>query len=336
MKVKFLKFGMLALPLLLAGSPLTSQAEDQNSSFDVFYYSLSDQYISAFQKEMESLAKVQNLSLESFDANNDAGAQELQIADKLSDNKPKIINLVKPDLTEKIIDNCKKTGSRVIFFNRQPDLKHMDDYSKVWYVEGDSMQAGQLQAEVVIDYIERHPDIDRNKDGRIATVILTGPQEHQATYLRTASLAVELCLKYNYIDINAKLDGQFDSLKARGELENYILNNGIDHVELIISNNDAMALGAISALNKEGYNTGSKKKKYIPVFGVDGIEPAIKAIEENKLEATIVNDAKEQAQAILMLAQSKETDNRKLSKKLNMKVWANGTVYIPYTKIIRK
>jgi methyl-galactoside transport system substrate-binding protein len=334
MKVKFSHFGMLALPLMLTGTPLTSNAEEQKS-FDVFYYSLSDQYISSFQKDLEAIAKEQNITLETFDANNDAGVQELQIAGTLSNKNPKIINLVQPEITGKIIDYCKKTGSRVVFFNRQPDLKQLDEYAKAWYVESASMQAGQLQAEVVIEYILKHPEIDRNKDGRIATVILTGPQEHQATYLRTASVAVELCLKFNNIDIKSKLDGGFDSLKARGELENYVMNNGIDQVELIISNNDAMALGAISVLNNEGFNTGKKNKKYIPVFSIDGIEPAVKAIKENKLEATLVNDSKEQAAAILLLAQSKETDNRKLGKKLNLKVWENGTVYVPYTKIIR-
>ena len=107
-------------------------------------------------------------------------------------------------------------------------------------------------------------------------------------------------------------------------------------LELIISNNDAMALGAISVLNNEGFNTGNKKKNYIPVYGIDGVEPAIQAIKEGKLEGTLVNDTKEQARAILELAVAKEKDNTKLGKKLKLKVWENGTVYVPYTKVIQK
>ncbi len=332
MKFKLSHLGILAL--LLAGSPLTVNADEQKG-LDVFYYSLSDQYIASFKKDIDALAKKMNITLESFDANNDAGTQELQIANTISDNKAKIVNIVSPELTETIIENCKKNNQRVIFFNRQPDIKMLDEYSKAWYVEGDSMLAGQLQAEMIISYIKKNPQIDRNKDGRISAIILNGPQDHQATYLRTSSLTVNLFSEYNNIDIT-KLTGDFDSLKARGELENYVLNNGIDKVELIISNNDAMALGAISVLNNEGFNEGNKKKKYIPVFGIDGVEPAIQAIKEGKLEGTLVNDTKEQARAILELATAEEKDNVKLGKKLNLKVWENGTVYIPYTKVIQK
>ncbi|SKA57308.1 methyl-galactoside transport system substrate-binding protein [Succinivibrio dextrinosolvens DSM 3072] len=332
MKFRLSHLGMLAF--LLAGSPVTVNADEQKS-LDVFYYALTDQYIASFKNDIDSLARKMNISLESFDANNDSGTQELQIANTLSNNKAKIVNLVRPEITESVIENCKKNNLRVIFFNRQPDIKLLDGYSKAWYVEGDSMLAGQMQAEMIISYIKANPQIDRNKDGRISTIILNGPEDHQATYLRTSAVTVKLFSEYNNIDIT-KLCGNFDSLKARGELENYVINNGIDKVELIISNNDAMALGALSVLNNEGFNTGNKKKNYIPVFGIDGVEPAIQAIKEGKLEGTLVNDTKEQARAILELAVAEEQDNHELGKKLNLKVWENGTVYIPYTKVINK
>lgn len=332
MKFRLSHLGMLAF--LLAVFPVTVNADEQKS-LDVFYYALTDQYIASFKNDIDSLAKKMNISLESFDANNDSGTQELQIANTLSNNKAKIVNLVRPEITESVIENCKKNNLRVIFFNRQPDIKLLDGYSKAWYVEGDSMLAGQMQAEMIISYIKANPQIDRNKDGRISTIILNGPEDHQATYLRTSAVTVKLFSEYNNIDIT-KLCGNFDSLKARGELENYVINNGIDKVELIISNNDAMALGALSVLNNEGFNTGNKKKNYIPVFGIDGVEPAIQAIKEGKLEGTLVNDTKEQARAILELAVAEEQNNRELGKKLNLKVWENGTVYIPYTKVISK
>ena len=332
MKFRLSHLGMLAF--LLAGFPVTVNADEQKS-LDVFYYALTDQYIASFKNDIDSLAKKMNISLESFDANNDSGTQELQIANTLSNNKAKIVNLVRPEITESVIENCKKNNLRVIFFNRQPDIKLLDGYSKAWYVEGDSMLAGQMQAEMIISYIKANPQIDRNKDGRISTIILNGPEDHQATYLRTSAVTVKLFSEYNNIDIT-KLCGNFDSLKARGELENYVINNGIDKVELIISNNDAMALGALSVLNNEGFNTGNKKKNYIPVFGIDGVEPAIQALKEGKLEGTLVNDTKEQARAILELAVAEEQNNHELGKKLNLKVWENGTVYIPYTKVISK
>ena len=105
MKFRLSHLGMLAF--LLVGSPVTVNADEQKS-LDVFYYALTDQYIASFKNDIDSLATKMNISLESFDANNDSGTQELQIANTLSNNKAKIVNLVRPEITESVIENCKK------------------------------------------------------------------------------------------------------------------------------------------------------------------------------------------------------------------------------------
>jgi len=50
-------------------------------------------------------------------------------------------------------------------------------------------------------------------------------------------------------------------------------------IELVICNNDAMAEGAISALNAAGYNKGGESPA-IPVFGVDATEAAKALIKD--------------------------------------------------------
>ena len=67
-------------------------------------------------------------------------------------------------------------------------------------------------------------------------------------------------------------------------------------VELVIANNDEMALGAISALQAAGYNNGSGRN--IPVFGVDATEAAKSKIAEGVMTGTIKQDAEGMAQAM--------------------------------------
>ena len=50
-------------------------------------------------------------------------------------------------------------------------------------------------------------------------------------------------------------------------------------MDVIISNNDEMALGAIEVLQEFGYNLDDDKM-YIPVFGVDGIPKAKELIKK--------------------------------------------------------
>ena len=67
-------------------------------------------------------------------------------------------------------------------------------------------------------------------------------------------------------------------------------------VELVIANNDEMALGAISSLQGAGYNTSGKT--IIPVFGVDATQAAKSAIENGNMAGTVKQDAEGMAETI--------------------------------------
>ena len=330
-----LKLSALCLAAVLGSFYAPNSMADEQQNLDVFYYSLNDPFIASYKEELEAAAKDLNIKLDTFDANNDAGTQELQIGYTLDNGRAKLVNVVYPLLTDQVIEDCKKNNARLVFFNRQPDLTMLNGYDKAWFVEGDSMQAGQLQAELIDEYVKKHPQIDRNHDGKISTVILKGDPNHQATYLRTANVINTLATKVDNIEVAGELNGNFSQQDARGELETFVVREGLDKVELVICNNDAMALGAISVLNNEGYNTGDKSYKYIPVFGIDALDTALEAIADGKMEGTVLNDTKAQARAVLKLALSKETDKDALSKELGLKVGSTGMVYVPYAKITK-
>ena len=73
-------------------------------------------------------------------------------------------------------------------------------------------------------------------------------------------------------------------------------------VELVIANNDDMALGAIAALQAAGYNNGTGKT--IPVFGVDATDAAKEKIADGSMTGTIKQDAEGMASTILNLVSS--------------------------------
>jgi len=64
-----------------------------------------------------------------------------------------------------------------------------------------------------------------------------------------------------------------------------------DKLKLIIANNDAMALGAVKALNESGYNLeGDDPAMFIPLVGVDAVPRAIAAIQKGMMSGTVVQD----------------------------------------------
>ncbi|MCK5762328.1 MAG: substrate-binding domain-containing protein, partial [Candidatus Izimaplasma sp.] len=67
-----------------------------------------------------------------------------------------------------------------------------------------------------------------------------------------------------------------------------------DDIELVISNNDGMAFGAIQAMSNASYD--------IPIYGVDALEEALAKIGTGDMNGTVLNDGVNQARATLDLA----------------------------------
>ena len=80
-----------------------------------------------------------------------------------------------------------------------------------------------------------------------------------------------------------------------------------DTIELVISNNDDMALGAVDSLKK---NLGSRRQAsedghpWPVVIGIDGTKVGLEALQAGDLLGTVLNDAKGQAISMLELARS--------------------------------
>ncbi len=82
-----------------------------------------------------------------------------------------------------------------------------------------------------------------------------------------------------------------------------------EQLELVISNNDAMAIGAIQALMELEYfqdldNDGfidHETEPWIPVVGIDGITEALELITSGYLYGTVINDSESMAEAIIEL-----------------------------------
>ena len=83
-------------------------------------------------------------------------------------------------------------------------------------------------------------------------------------------------------------------------MENWVKEYGND-IELILSNNDDMALGAIDIIKNE------KVLKDVKVVGVDATEPALEAIKKGELFGSVSSDKPEYARAIIELAIAKAT-----------------------------
>ena len=125
-------------------------------------------------------------------------------------------------------------------------------WEDLYYVGCDAEQSGVMQGEIAADYIKNHPEVDKNQDGEIQYVLLEGEAGHQDAISRTDFSVKTLIEKEVNLE---KLSYQFADWN-RGQAENRmnrLISQYKDGIELVISNNDEMALGAVEAYRKAGY-----------------------------------------------------------------------------------
>lgn len=273
-------------------------AEEEKPTIGVTIYKFDDNFMSFVRRAVETAVEGK-AELILNDSQNNQATQNEQVDMMISKGvKSLAINLVDPQAAQTIINKAKDAGLPVVFFNKEPNPEAIHSYDKAWYVGTASAESGIMQGQLIVDAWKANPDWDKNGDGKMQYVLLKGEPGHPDAEART-TYSVET-VKENGIEVE-ELElqtGMWDSIKGKELMDAWLAKHG-DHIEMVIANNDAMALGAIQSLKAEGYFTG---EKYMPVVGVDAIPDALEQIKEGIMLGTVLNDAKNQGQATADLA----------------------------------
>lgn len=280
----------------------------------VFIYDNSDAYMAEFETNIRSAAFSKDFLIRSFNSQNSQIIQNDQIDPFMTKDYPVLmINPVDRLSVYAIIEKAKQSDSTIIFFNREPLPEDLALYDKVFYVGADAVQSAQLQASLIMDLFGNNPkklnQYDKNKDGTIQAVILKGEQGHQDAEARTKHV-IESLSKENYqIEVLDISSANWDKETAQVQMEELITLYG-DEIEILISNNDAMALGAIETLktykffddlNQDGV-IDRNTEPWLPVVGIDGLEVSMESIKQGYLYGTIKNDSESMADCLVQLA----------------------------------
>lgn len=207
------------------------------------------------------------------------------------------VNLVDRADPSEIIDLAREREVPIIFFNREPVAEDLQQWEGLYYVGADARQSGILQGELAAERIQADKNIDRNKDGKIQYVVLEGEAGHQDAIIRTENAVETLKIKGIELEKLSYQIANWNRAQAQNRMEQ-LLGEYQNQIELVLANNDDMALGAIDAYEKRNYTESA-----LPVFfGIDGTDPGLEAVVNGKLAGTVYNDKEGQADAIVRLA----------------------------------
>lgn len=314
----------LTIAVSLAACGGNGSSPETEGEVSVLYYTYGDTYISSVRSAMDDLLTKAGVKFQNYDANGNQTTQTEQVTTALAKGtKLLVVNIVdtgSDDAAQNIIDLAKAQSVPVIFFNRSVEEAVVSSYDKCVFVGTDYEMAGHMQGEMIGKYLtENYDRLDLNGDGKISYVMFKGQEGNMEAIART-QFGVEDADKvlanadrpqlefYDRSNNNKYLvdqNGQWSSAAATDYMNTILAqysesNNNM--VELVIANNDEMALGAVSALQTAGYN--NNEGKTIPVFGVDATEAAQDAIKNGYMTGTIKQDAEGMATAISVILQN--------------------------------
>lgn len=341
---------LLALALVMGLTACGGSGSSDKGEVSVFYYTYSDTYISSVRTSMDKLLKKAGIKFQNYDANGNQTTQTEQVTTAIAKgSKALIVNVVDTgsnDAAQNIVDLAKAQNIPVIFFNRSVEESVVSSYDKCVFVGTDYEMAGHMQGEMIGKYlVENFDKVDLNGDGKISYVMFKGQEGNMEAIART-QFGVEDADKvltenskeklsfYDASNSNKYLvdqDGLWSSAAATNYMSTILAQYSEANknmVELVIANNDEMALGAISALQAAGYNKGSGKT--IPVFGVDATDAAQSAIKNGSMVGSIKQDAEGMANVITTIAQNFLDSKEKFDGVNSDDVVGTWRVNIPY------
>lgn len=256
-------------------------------------YKFDDNYMSFVRGAFENAAEGK-VELFLADSMNDQAKQNDQIDTFINRGvRALAVNLVDPAAAGTIVEKARAADLPIIFFNKEPSADVLSSYDRCWYAGITSEEFAILEGQLVVDAWNAHPEFDKNGDGIIQYVMLKGEPGHYDAEVRTTEsikTIEEAGIAVEQLELQT---GMWDASKGKELMETWLAKHG-DNIEFVISNNDAMALGAVEALKAAGYYTG---EKYMPVVGVDGIPEAVELIRNGQMLGTVLNDPKSLGQA---------------------------------------
>ena len=266
-------------------------------------YKFDDNFMTLYRTELvryltEDLGfKAENVVVQ--DGKGDQAEQTNQIQNFITQKYDVLIlNLVQASSAPEITDMCKEAGIPVVYINREPDAAEEERWESeglnATYVGCDARQSGTYQGEEILETANKG---DINGDGKVSYIMIQGDPENVDAQYRTEFSVKALTDAGLEVEELLLQRGDWDQAKGQQIVQDALTQFG-DKIEVVFCNNDAMALGALQAIDA----AGRKVNEDIYLVGVDALTEAVQDITEGKMTGTVFNDYMGQAKTAADMA----------------------------------
>ena len=271
---------VLALSMLLALTACSTSQKSDKVKIGVTLMDFSTEFGIGLKDYMTAKADAMgDVELTVVDAGGDAAKQLQQVETFISQKVDAII--MQPQEQEACspaIDKAKAAGIPIINCNSltitEPDA----------YVGSNDSES----AEIAMTYIAE-------QFGGKGNVLMMHGHPGQTAEVKRTEGAMDILAQNPDMTLLDEQTADWDRAEAMTLMENWIQAYG-DQINAVFCQNDEMALGALNALVQAG------KKDNVLVVGVDAIDDALQSVKDGKMDATVYQDCKGQAEGAIEAA----------------------------------
>ena len=318
------KLVVLLVVVLILPSMLFVTACGRNSKkfVAVFLYSLTDSYILELKNNMEELFDGTKMNVKFYDAERNQTTQNSQITTAISKGADLlVVNIVdrNDEPANIVVSKAKNANIPIIFFNREVTDSVIKSYEQAYHVGFDSAYfAENLQGEVIFESLKNDWNATTKKfktielyEGKIPFVQFRGEIGSLDLGLLMQSVVkanslLQAAEMPTLIQIGLTVHEYFRAevkYKMETLLNNYPLDGSAGpKIQIVVAQNDDIALGVIDALENYGHYTGSNSK--IRIFGIEGTSEARESIRAGRLTGTVYSNIETLAELVVKMTEN--------------------------------
>jgi ABC-type sugar transport system substrate-binding protein len=304
---------VILLILAVVGGTVFAQGGKESSAsgaikMGALIRNLNEQFVKDYSENLKKLAAANGVELNLQDAQGNVATQLDQLNTLLTQGyKYFVIIPQDTSATEQMAQQIAAVGGGAAFSNIQPSVEALKVGKDFYLASSPEAVAGQYQAQIIDEYFTKYPD---KAPGKVLNMLyLQGQLGHPAQVNREAGMIDELEARGYTVNFIAKDTANWTPDQAQEKMDTWLAAFR-GKFNIVVAQNDGMALGAVESLITNGFtknNADDGTILTVPVLGIDATADALNSMDQNKLYATVLQDSVGQSSTAfeLMLTMAK-------------------------------
>ncbi|MDR2476552.1 MAG: substrate-binding domain-containing protein [Treponema sp.] len=286
---------VLTASMLFAGG---QKAGGGKAQIALLMRNMDEQFLKDYSDNIKKLAENAGVELNVQDARSDGATQLTQLQTLLNQGyKYFVIVPCVSELSEQMNKEIQAKGGAAAYSNIQPTVASLKVGKNFFFASSPEFVGGRYQGQLIADYFDKNPDKAPGK--AINMLLILGQLGHPAQVNREAGLLAELKTRGYTVNVVAQDTANWTPDQAQQKMDAWIASFR-GKFNVVAAQNDGMAMGAVESLIQNGFTKSDASdgtSLTVPVLGIDATADAIKSMKENKLYATVLQDAVGQSAA---------------------------------------